>query len=118
MAKDCGHDWKIEELQIRIKRLEERELRFRRRQQRYEEDIWRREKQGHERFDFYGGILEFDGKVKDEEFLDWLNMVDAIFEYHGTPECRKVKLVALKFRKYALIWWENLKKQREIMVRG
>ena len=115
MAKDRGHDREIEELKIRIKRLEEKELRFRRRQQRYEEDIWRREKQGHERFDFYGGIPEFDGKVQDEEFIDWLNKVDAIFEYHGTPEYRKVKLVALKFRKYALIWWENLKKQREIM---
>ena len=29
MAKDYGHDWEIEELQIRIKRLEEKELRFR-----------------------------------------------------------------------------------------
>ena len=115
MAKDRGHDREIEELKIRIKRLEEKELRFRRRQQRYEEDIWRREKQGHERFDFYGGVPEFDGKVQDEEFIDWLNTVDAIFEYHGTPEYRKVKLVALKFRKYALICWENLKKQREIL---
>ena len=67
MARDRGHDREIEELQIRIKRLEERELRFRRRQQRYEEDIWRREEQGHERFDFYGGILEFDGKVQDDD---------------------------------------------------
>ena len=110
MAKDRDHDQEIEKLQIRIKKLEEKELQFRRRQQRYEEDIWRREKQGHERFDFYGGSPEFDGKVQDEEFLDWLNTVDAIFEYHGTLEYRKVKLVALKFKKYALLWWENLKK--------
>ena len=110
MAKDRGHDREIEELKIQIKRLEEQELRFRRCQQRYEEDIWRKEKQGHKRFDFYGGILEFDGEVQDEEFLDWLNMVDAIFEYHGTPEYRKIKLLAFIFRKYALIWWENLKK--------
>ena len=51
--------------------------------------------------------------MQGEEFLHWLNTVDEIFEYHGTLEYRKVKLVALKFRKYALIWWENLKKQRE-----
>ena len=69
MAKDHSHDWEIDELQIWIKRLEKRELQFRRRRQRYEEDIRRREKQGHERFDFYGGIPEFDGKVQDEEFL-------------------------------------------------
>ena len=112
MAKDYGHDWEIEELQIRITRLEEKELWFRRRQQRYEENIWRRDKQGHEKFDFYGGILEFDDKVQDEKFLNWLNIVDAIFEYHDTPEYRKVKLFALKFRKYALIWWENLKKHK------
>ena len=97
MAKDQGHVWEIKELKIRIKRHKEKELRFRRCQQRYEEDIWRREKQGHERFDFYGGSPEFDGKVQDEEFLYWLKTVDAIFEYHGTLEYHKVKLVALKF---------------------
>ena len=31
MDKDCVHDREIEELKIRIKRLEEKELRFRRR---------------------------------------------------------------------------------------
>ena len=47
MAKNHLHDSKMEELKIQIKRLEERELRIRRRQQRtqpYEEDIWRKEK--------------------------------------------------------------------------
>ena len=45
MAKGRLHDSKIEELQIRIKKLEGRELRFKRCHQRYEEDIWRKEKQ-------------------------------------------------------------------------
>ena len=46
MDKDLVHDQEIEELKIRMKRVEEKELRFRRHQQRYEEDIWRTEKQG------------------------------------------------------------------------
>ena len=54
-----------------------------------------------------------NGKVQDEEFLNWLNTVDAIFEYHGTSKYHKIKFVVLKFRKYVLIWWENLKKLKE-----
>ena len=46
MAKDRFHDREIDELKSQIKRLEERELRFRRRQQRYEEDILRNKKKG------------------------------------------------------------------------
>ena len=29
------------------------------------------------------------------------------------PEDRKVKLIAIKLKKYASLWWENLKRQRE-----
>ena len=69
MAKDYGHDWEIEELQIRIKRLEEKELRFRRRQQRYEENIWRRDKQGHEKFDFLVVFLSLMTRCKMKNSL-------------------------------------------------
>ena len=46
MAKGYLHDSEIEKLQIRIKRLEERELRFKKCQERiqsYDEDIRRKE---------------------------------------------------------------------------
>ncbi|KAK6915420.1 Retrotransposon gag domain [Dillenia turbinata] len=36
-----------------------------------------------------------------------------VFDFKDYPEDRKVKLVALKLKKYAQLWWENLKKQRD-----
>ena len=41
-------------------------------------------------------------------FLDWLQTVERVFEYKDIPDDKKVKLVALKLRKYASIWWANL----------
>ena len=40
-------------------------------------------------------------------------MVDHVFEYYDSPEHKNVKLVAIKMRKSASIWWENLKRQCE-----
>ncbi|KAK9210956.1 hypothetical protein WN943_000329 [Citrus x changshan-huyou] len=58
-------------------------------------------------------IPEFEGRMQPEEFVDWLNTVERIFEYRDVPEDRKVKLIAIKLKKYASLWWENLKRQRE-----
>ena len=40
--------------------------------------------------------------------------MDEIFEYFDTPEYKKVRLMASKLRKHALVWWENLDKLNEI----
>ncbi|KAL9438185.1 hypothetical protein AB3S75_023951 [Citrus x aurantiifolia] len=64
-------------------------------------------------FDFKVEIPEFEGRMQPEEFVDWLNTVERIFEYRDVPEDRKVKLIAIKLKKYASLWWENLKRQRE-----
>ncbi|KAG5539880.1 hypothetical protein RHGRI_020186 [Rhododendron griersonianum] len=58
-------------------------------------------------------IPEFEGRMHPDEFLDWLNTVERIFEYKDIPEDRKVKLVAIKLKKHASLWWEHLKKQRD-----
>lgn len=55
---------------------------------------------------------EFEGRMQPNEFLDWLHTVDRIFEYKEVPENQKVKLVAIKLKKYASLWWENLRRQR------
>jgi len=52
-------------------------------------------------------IPEFEGKLNLDEFLEWLHTVKRIFDYKKVPEDNKVKLVALKFRKYASLWWTN-----------
>ena len=47
-----------------------------------------------------------------DAFLDWLQMVERVFNYKDIPDEKKVKLVALKLRKYASIWWANLVTKR------
>ena len=54
-------------------------------------------------------IPEFKGKANVNDFLDRLNIVERAFEFHEA-EHKKVKLVALKLRKHASFWWENLKR--------
>ena len=40
--------------------------------------------------------------------MDWLQTVERVFEYDDILEDKKVKLVALRVRKYASIWWAKL----------
>ena len=51
--------------------------------------------------DFKVDILEFEGKLDPNEFLEWMQTVKRIFEYKEILAEKKVKLVALKLRKYA-----------------
>ena len=65
------------------------------------------------RFNKKFNIPEFDGRMNPDEFLDWLNMVEHVFEYYDSPEREKVKLVATKMCKTTSIWWKTMKRQRE-----
>ncbi|XP_017255857.2 transposon Ty3-I Gag-Pol polyprotein isoform X1 [Daucus carota subsp. sativus] len=58
-------------------------------------------------------IPEFSGSIQAEEFVDWLNTVERIFEFKEVPENMKVKLVAIKLKGRASAWWEQLKLKRE-----
>jgi len=58
--------------------------------------------------DFRVDIPEFEGQLDPDHFLDWLQIVERVFEYKDIPDDKKVKLVALKLRKYAAIWSANL----------
>jgi len=40
--------------------------------------------------------------------LEWLYIVERVFEYKEVPKDKKVKLVALKLGKYTSLWWTNL----------
>jgi len=53
-------------------------------------------------------ILKFKGQLDQDLFLDWLQIVERVFEFNDIPDERKVKLVALKLRKYASIWRSNV----------
>ena len=46
-------------------------------------------------------IPKFEGQLDPDLFLKWLWTVESVFAYEDIPEASKVKLVALRLRKYA-----------------
>lgn len=44
-------------------------------------------------------ILEFEGRMQPEEFIDWLYSIDRVFNYKDVLDHCKVKLVATKLKK-------------------
>jgi hypothetical protein len=57
-------------------------------------------------------ILEFNGGLQPEEFLDWIAAVEEVLEFKGVPEDRRFSLVATKFLGRAIAWWQQLKQSR------
>ena len=53
-------------------------------------------------------ILAFKGRNDAETYLEWERKVNLIFECHNFSEEKKVKLAAVEFTDYALIWWDQL----------
>ncbi|PKI74302.1 hypothetical protein CRG98_005305 [Punica granatum] len=58
-------------------------------------------------------IPDFEGQMHPEDFIDWLATVERVFDFKNIFEEKKVKLVAIKLKKHASVWWENLKRRRE-----
>jgi hypothetical protein len=54
----------------------------------------------------------YEGRLQPDEFIDWLNMVERVSEYEDIPEEEKMKIIAIKLKKHASIWWEQLKMKR------
>nr|GEW99599.1 RNA-directed DNA polymerase [Tanacetum cinerariifolium] len=52
-------------------------------------------------------IPEYDGKLDSDEFVEWLRTLECAFDYKDTTKENKVKIVAMKLRKYASTWWAN-----------
>ena len=55
----------------------------------------------------------FKVKLNPDDFLEWMQTIERIFEYKEIQDDKKVKLVALKLRKYASLWWTNLLTKRD-----
>ena len=51
--------------------------------------------------DFRVEIPEFEGKLDQDECLDWLRIMERIFDYKEVSKDKKVKLIAFKLRKYS-----------------
>lgn len=48
--------------------------------------------------------------MKGEEFLDWLDSVEEIFDSKELADDKRVKLVTIKLKGRAIAWWEQLQK--------
>ncbi|VFQ82763.1 unnamed protein product [Cuscuta campestris] len=88
------------------------------------ENPYHREPRGRDfrvRDDYHGGlgftmeIPSFSGTLQADDFIDWLNKVDRIFEYKDVPNRDKVKLVAIKLHGRASALWEQMRRSREKM---
>nr|GEW02486.1 transposon Ty3-I Gag-Pol polyprotein [Tanacetum cinerariifolium] len=54
----------------------------------------------------------FEGPLCPDDFLDWLRTVDRIFDLRDTPDHIKVKLVAIRLKKVASLWWDHVQNQQ------
>ncbi|XP_016733212.2 uncharacterized protein [Gossypium hirsutum] len=53
-------------------------------------------------------IPPFQGKSDPEAYLEWEKKIELVFECHNYSENKKVKLAAIEFSDYAMIWWDQL----------
>ena len=53
-------------------------------------------------------IPPFHGKSDPEAYLEWERNIEVIFECHNYSESKKVKLAAIEFSDYAMVWWDQL----------
>nr|GEX89142.1 hypothetical protein [Tanacetum cinerariifolium] len=59
-------------------------------------------------------IPEFTSKVHPDDFIDWLSTVERVFDVRDILDKLKVKLVAIKLRQHASLWWDHVNKRRRI----
>ncbi|GKF93178.1 hypothetical protein Tco_0279897 [Tanacetum coccineum] len=59
-------------------------------------------------------IPEFIGKVQPNDFIDWWSTVKRVFDVRDIPDKLKVKLMAIKLRQHASLWWDHVTKRRRI----
>ncbi|KAL9674865.1 hypothetical protein QQ045_003064 [Rhodiola kirilowii] len=54
----------------------------------------------------------FHGTMGVEEFLDWQIDVDRFLDVLGVPESKQAKMVAIRLKDIAAVWWDKLVVQR------
>ncbi|KAF1894492.1 hypothetical protein Lal_00008019, partial [Lupinus albus] len=52
------------------------------------------------------------GMNNPEAYMEWETKVEQVFDSHNYSEEKKVKVDALEFKEYAMIWWDQLQKDR------
>lgn len=100
-----------EDLHARIEQLEN--------QENYGDDGGRRrrrETEGGGRGDRIEGVKlkipSFQGKSDPETYLEWEMKIEQLFSCNNYTAEKKVRVAAMEFTDYALIWWDQLQKER------
>ncbi|KAA3477976.1 Transposon Ty3-I Gag-Pol polyprotein [Gossypium australe] len=55
---------------------------------------------------------ESDRKFDLEAYLEWEKKIELVFECHNYSESKKVKIAAIEFSDYAMVWWDQLTTSR------
>ncbi|KAK0587545.1 hypothetical protein LWI29_024676 [Acer saccharum] len=53
-------------------------------------------------------IPTFQGKTDPEAYLEWEKRIELVFDCHEYSKLKKVKLAAIEFTDYAIVWWDQL----------
>ncbi|KAI9173861.1 hypothetical protein LWI28_007727 [Acer negundo] len=53
-------------------------------------------------------IPTFQGKTDPEAYLEWEKRIELVFDCHDYSELKKVKLAAIEFTDYAIVWLDQL----------
>ncbi|KAK1399328.1 hypothetical protein POM88_009191 [Heracleum sosnowskyi] len=54
-------------------------------------------------------VPEFSGAGDYENFLEWVNHMEYLFDYKGFNDQRSYKIANMKLTKYASLWFDTLK---------
>ena len=57
-------------------------------------------------------VPSFVGKSDPEAYLEWETKIEQIFNCHNYSNVEKVQVASIEFKEYALVWWDQLIKER------
>ena len=55
-------------------------------------------------------IPSFQGKNNPKAYLEWEKKIELVFDCHNYSKLTKIKLVAIEFFDYAIIWWGHIER--------
>jgi len=55
---------------------------------------------------------EFEGSLDPNLFIEWIQALEQFFEIKEYSDEKAFKVVVLKLKKYASLWYDNVKNQR------